>query len=136
VSSSAREPDDDAADAVTLQGVRAELRRVRAGLVRIEEGLAALERDGAAPAPRARTQRRPRPERYLRLLVDVYERGGRHGLDSGAFGALGAAHGYDRRGLGGFFRGEHAPLALVEGRVQLTPEGARLVDEHLRELSA
>jgi len=129
----APEPAEPAAAAATLSGVRAELRRVRAGLARVEEGLAALEREQASPRPRA--QERARPERYLRLLVDVYERGGRPGLDSGAFGALGAEHGYDRRGLGGFFRGDRAPLALADGRVQLTPEGGRLVDAYLRELS-
>lgn len=117
----------------TLGGIRAELRRLRAGLARAEEGLAAIERE-QAPARRP-SQERARPERYLRLLVDVYERGGRLGLDSDAFGALGADYGYDRRGLGGFFRGERAPLALVEGRVRLTAEGARLVDAQLRELA-
>lgn len=133
MASSPPPPDEPAAAAATLGGVRAELRRLRAGLARAEEGLAALEQE--AP-PRRSAQERARPERYLRLLVDVYERGGRHGLDSDAFGALGAEHGYDRRGLGGFFRGDRAPLQLAEGRVRLTPEGARLVDAHLRELSA
>lgn len=79
---------------------------------------------------------RARPERYLRLLVDVYDHGGRLGVDSDAFGALGARYAYDRRGLGGFFRGARAPLQLVDGRVRLTLEGERLVDDFLAELAS
>jgi hypothetical protein len=64
------------------------------------------------------------------VLVAVYERGV-HGVSSEELADLGRAHGYDRRGLGGYFAGARAPLRLVGGRVALTTEGARLVHEYL-----
>jgi hypothetical protein len=42
-------------------------------LVRIEQGLALIEAAQQRPAGLIRE----RPERYLRVLVDVYDRGGR-----------------------------------------------------------
>lgn len=107
-----------------LAALRAELGRLRDGLERVEENLGRLERE--EPQSRARA----RPERYYEVLLDLYEHG-RHGLDAEAFGRLGEVRGYDARGLGGFFVGSRAPLRRVERRVVLTPEGHRLLDEHL-----
>jgi hypothetical protein len=95
-------------------------------VVRIERGLSELEASerGSVPARR-------RTETYLRVLVDVYERGGRHGVGSDEWAAIGGRHGYDRRGLGGFFTGVRAPLRRIDERVALTVHGERLVDDYL-----
>ena len=126
----------DAAESEDVAGaaeaIRAEVRTLRTSLTRIEQALARLpQRKAAAP----RTERE-RPERYYRVLVSVYERGGRHGVAAGELGAVAHEHGYDRRGLGGFFAGARAPLQQVDGRVRLTAEGLRLVDRYLHELAS
>jgi hypothetical protein len=113
-----------------IAAIRTEVGRMRSSLVQIEQGLAVLE---AAEQPTSASSR-PRPERYLRVLVDVYERGGRHGVDPDGLAAIGSAYRYDRRGLGGFFTGTRAPLRRVDGRVVLTPHGEHLVDVYLSEL--
>lgn len=107
-----------------LAAARAELARLREGMDRLETALAQL---GADSAPSTRV----RPDRYYRLLVDVYERG-RYGVPVAQFASLGRARGYDARGLGGFFVGTRAPLRRGEERVQLTTEGHRLVEGYLR----
>lgn len=112
-----------------LASIRTELARVRSSVSRIERGLNDLE-----ASERASASARRRPERYLRVLVDVYERGGRHGVDPSEWAAIGSRHGYDPRGLGGFFTGGRAPLRTVDGRVLLTASGERLVDEYLAQL--
>jgi hypothetical protein len=124
---------DDRKDAAAdvAAAIRAELGVLRASLARIEDELGRLPH----PAPRRPAAERERPARYYRVLVSVYERGGRHGLAAGELGAIGAEHGYDRRGLGGFFAGTRAPLQLLDGRVNLTPEGLRLVDRYLGEVT-
>ena len=106
--------------------MRAELRRVQARLVRIDADLAQLER--AEPTAAAR----PRAERYYQLLLSIYEHG-RHGVDAERLGRLGAVFDYDRRGLGGFFAGRRAPLRRTGDRVQLTPEGERVLERHLED---
>ena len=117
--------------AQAIASIRAELARLRSGLVRVEESLDAIEAGKPEPiAPRER------PERYLRVLVDVYERGGQHGVDGEGLAAIGQAHGYDRRGLGGFFTGRRAPLRRLDDRVTLTLDGQRLVDVYLHRLDA
>lgn len=123
----ADEPNVDPAHNVAA--IRDEVLRLRSGLTRIEAELAALERsqDRGGPA-------RERPERYLKVLVGVYERGGRHGADPEVFGAIGREHGYDRRGLGGFFTGARAPLRRNGERIALTPYGEHLVDVYLGHL--
>lgn len=108
--------------------IRSEVQRLRAGLDRIEESLGALDDADRPPA-----RERPRPERYLQVLIAVYDEGGRPGLDAAAFAQLGGRFGYDPRGLGGFFAGARAPLHRVDGRVRLTAEGERLVDRYLDE---
>ncbi len=118
--------------AQALASIRAEVVRLRSSLVRLEKHLDALE---AAPQ-HAMDGPRERPERYMRVLVDVYERGGQHGVDADGLAAIGRVHGYDRRGLGGFFTGRRAPLRRVEGRVTLTPHGVHLVDLYLHPLGA
>jgi hypothetical protein len=122
--SPADEPSVDPAH--SLAAIRDEVLRLRSGLARIEAELAALERSEGRGGPS-----RARPERYLKVLVAVYERGGRHGVDPEAFGAIGGEHGYDRRGLGGFFTGARAPLRRAGGRITLTPYGEHLVDVYL-----
>lgn len=113
-----------------LASIRTELARVRSSLGRIERGLGELE---ASELDSAGARRRP--ERYLRVLLDVYERGGRHGVASDEWAAIGRQHGYDRRGLGGFFTGGRASLRKVDDRVLLTVYGERLVDEYLAGLA-
>lgn len=110
----------------TAQGL-AEVARLRLGLDRLEAALSAMAGGGGAAGPAARA----RPERYYRLLVDVYE-WGRHGVPGEAFAGLGRARGYDARGLGGFFVGARAPLRRQDEQVRLTVEGHRLVGEFLR----
>lgn len=128
MSSSARaQPPEDPEHA--LASIRSELARIRTAAGRIERGLAELEA-GAAASVRTR----PRPARYLQVLVDVYDLGGRHGVSLEEWARIGAARGYERRGLGGFFTGVRAPLRHFEGRVVLTVFGERLVDEYLAEL--
>lgn len=127
----AREEDAATLDATqAVAAMRAEVVQLRAGLARLDDGLTALER-----RHRPAGSTRGRPERYLKVLVDVYERGGRHGVDAAAFAGLGARHGYDPRGLGGFFTGTRASLRRSEGRVTLTALGEHLVDAYLNELS-
>lgn len=114
-----------------LATIRAELQRLRACVNGIERGLNELD-SSAALAP---SGERRRPERYLRVLVDVYDRGGRHGVESEAWAAIGARHGYDRRGLGGFFTGNRAAVTLSGERIRLTIYGERLVDGYLAKLA-
>lgn len=103
---------------------------MRSAVSRIERGLGELE---AGEGGSSRTARKP--ERYLRALVEVYERGGRHGVSAQEWSAIGSRLGYDRRGLGGFFTGGRAPLRHAHDRVALTVYGERLVDEYLSRLS-
>lgn len=124
------QPPSTADSAQAIASIRAELARLRSGLVRIDENLDSIEAAGQrSPEPA-----RARPERYLRVLVDVYERGGQHGVDPEGLAAIGRAYGYDRRGLGGFFTGQRAPLSNADGRVRLTPSGQHLVDLYLHRL--
>lgn len=117
-------PGEDPQHAVAI--VRNEVARIRSALGRIERGLTDLE---ASEPASART--RPRSDRYLQVLVDVYERGGRHGVSPDQWATIGSRHGYDRRGLGGFFTGSRAPLRRSDDRVALTTYGERLIDEYL-----
>ncbi|HLI59065.1 MAG TPA: hypothetical protein VKV21_05315 [Solirubrobacteraceae bacterium] len=109
-----------------VAAIRGELGTLRASIDRIERRLGNLEaapgRPSAAP---------PRSERYLRVLVEVYERGGQPGVDSETLALIGRSHGYDRRGLGGFFTGARAPLERLGDRVRLTPSGEALMAAYL-----
>ena len=109
--------------------IRAELERVRSSLRRIEEVLATL--DLPRPPP---DDARQRSGRYMRVLVEVYDHGGRQGVGPDELAAIGARYGYDRRGLGGFFTGANAPLRRVDQRVQLTVYGEHLLDAYLARL--
>jgi hypothetical protein len=111
-----------------IAAIRDELETVRAGLRRIEAQVGMLEQQ----EPQAQTKERPR--RYYEVLAAVYDRGGRRGLDADAFGHVGELHGYDRRGLGGFFTGVRAPLRRHEDRVTLSVYGERLLDSFLQDL--
>ncbi len=109
-----------------VAGLRAEVARLRAGLERLDTTLEGLEREQAMAVGRSR------PERYYRVLIDVYE-WGRHGPDADTFARLGRQRGYDARGLGGFFVGSRAPLRRENGRVLMTTEGHRLLDTYLND---
>lgn len=105
--------------------LRGEVSRLRRSLERVEAALEQLPaREPSPVGPRTR------PDRYFRLLVDVYEHG-RHGVAQASFVQLGRRRGYDARGLGGFFLGGRAPLRRRDARVQLTGEGQRLVADYL-----
>lgn len=121
---------DDEEVTAAAAAIRAELRGLRSALARVEEAVERLPQ-----RPVRRVAERERPARYFRVLVSVYEHGGRHGITSEALGEIGAANGYDPRGLGGFFAGVRAPLRRVDGRVRLTAEGLRLVDNFLQEVA-
>jgi hypothetical protein len=110
----------------TVALIRTELGRLRSSILRIEQELGELE--DAHPQT---VVRRDRPERYLRVLVEVYEHGGQHGVDADGLANIGARHGYDRRGLGGFFTGARAPLRRTDERIRLTPHGEELMDSYL-----
>lgn len=99
---------------------------MREGLDAIGSALQSLDRQ-------PRTTERTRPTRFYDVLVGVYEHGV-HGIDDDALTALATTHGYQRRGLNGYFTGTRAALRRSEGRVVLTPEGQRLLDAHLRRL--
>lgn len=110
-----------------LGALRTELGTARTALDRAERALGELERAYRSPSPA-----RARPTRYLEVLVAVYDEGGRPGVDTERFGAIGQRHGYDRRGLGGFFTGGRAPLVRQDGRVMVTAIGRELIDGHLQ----
>jgi hypothetical protein len=114
-----------------VRTIRAELGRITAAVAEVERALTELD-DGGEPERPARARRRP--DRYYLVLLGVYEQG-RQGLDSAQFGALGALHGYDRRGLGGFFVGARASLRHAGERIRLTDEGLALLDEYLEATS-
>lgn len=82
--------------------------------------LAAL---GVAPAPGPEPQWKADYRRMWKLLKDVERKGGDLSVDE--WRQLGIAHGYDPRGLGGFFRG-HVMEARDDRRV-LTDTGHRWV---------
>lgn len=121
-----RAEDEVAEGGRAAAAIRSELARARESLRRIEQALGDLYDDRGLGGPT-----RARPERYLRVLLAVYERGGQHGVDADGLAAIGREHGYDRRGLGGFFTGGRAPLRRLGERVLLTVEGERLLDSYL-----
>lgn len=122
------QPPSDETDAAALAAIRGEIARMREGLDSIEHALQRV--DG-----RQRSTERARPPRFYEVLVGVYEHG-IHGIDDDALTELGLLHGYQRRGLNGFFTGARAALRRAGGRVVLTPEGHRLLERHLRQIQS
>ncbi len=116
----------DEPDASAIAAIRGQVARMREGLDRIDSELQRLERQ-------RRNTDRARPARFYEVIVGVYEHGV-HGIDDDALAELAKAHGYQRRGLNGFFTGARAALRRSEGRIVLTPEGSRLLEAHLRQL--
>jgi len=123
---SASRPPADEPDAAALATIRGQVARMREGLDGIESALQSFERQ-------QRNTERERPARFYDVLVGVYEHGF-FGIDDAALAELAGEHGYQRRGLNGFFTGARAALRRSEGRVVLTAEGHRLLDGYLRRL--
>lgn len=122
-------PDDLSAeltDATALAVIRSAVARSRESLDSIESALQSLDRQ-------RRSTERARPLRFYNVLVGVYEHGV-HGIDDQSLTDLATANGYQRRGLNGFFTGARAALRRSAGRVVLTPEGHRLLDNYLSQL--
>ncbi len=126
--SAAPQPPADETDAAALAAIRGEIARMREGLDTIEHPLQRV--DG-----RQRSTERARPPRFYEVLVGVCEHG-IHGIDDDALTELGLLHGYQRRGLNGFFTAARAGLRRAGGRVVLTPEGHRLLERHLRQIQS
>ncbi len=120
---------DGSAVAGSLTRIRSELASMRTALAQIERELASIEE------PPSRAPARIRSARYYEVLVEVYERGP-HGVSGEQLDELAKSHGYDRRGLNGYFAGVRAPLRRHSGRVHLTLEGRRLVNEWLHNQAA
>lgn len=72
-------------------------------------------------------------EKQWSLLKAVRDRGG--DLGSEEWGALGASHGYDPRGLGGFFRGAEQLMASQGERRVLTEYGQRFIERWERDFA-
>lgn len=115
-----------------VAAIRSELGSLRSSIRRIELELSELENANHQPGK----LQRERPERYLRVLVEVYERGGQHGVDADGLAMIGQRNGYDRRGLGGFFTGARAPLRRTNDRTRLTHHGEQLMHSYLAGVGA
>jgi len=102
------------------------IREARAALDRLE---AHLDRDTAEQDPDV-----PRPpagqeetwRRWWSLLSTVAANGGT--MDANDFRALAVEHGYDPRGIGGFFGGQNSTMRRTDDTVELTARGRREVD--------
>jgi hypothetical protein len=81
----------------------------------------------AAPEP----QWREDTARIWRVLHAVRQEGGN--LSAEEWTRLGAAHGYDPRGLGGFFRGGEPAMAVQGERRVLTEQGLRFIERWERD---
>jgi len=81
----------------------------------------------AAPEP----QWREDTARIWRVLHAVRQAGGN--LSAEEWTRLGAAHGYDPRGLGGFFRGGEPAMAVQVERRVLTEHGSRFIERWERD---
>ena len=66
----------------------------------------------------------------LRVLCDVLLKGGVVTYDE--WGAIGQEHGYDRRGLGGYFTGNNPTIRQIfDGKKSITDEGVSQVNSFL-----
>ena len=83
-----RSTDADTETPAAASAIRAEIRRVRTSLSRIEEAIGRL----SSPPVRSAVERE-RPERYYRVLIGVYELGGRHGIAADELGAVAVSTG-------------------------------------------
>ena len=68
--------------------------------------------------------------RWLRLLTMVEDAGGR--VDEETWRAMGRKCRYDPRGLGGFYRGTNASMAVKGTKRVLTRSGKEALDQHGR----
>ena len=101
-----------------IHGARAALDRAEARLDRDSRG--ALPSGPVPPSGEEETYRR-----WWSLLADVEARGGSMSAD--AFRELAQAHGYDPRGVGGFFSGPNSTMSRDGDTVEITPRGRREV---------
>jgi hypothetical protein len=104
-------------------GQLARLRRAHTEMTTLLEQFGALRDASPEPEPKWKTD----TARQWRLLNDVDKAGGDVGSDEWA--RLGAQHGYDPRGLGGYFRGSEQLMVAEQGaRRVLTEHGRRFLD--------
>jgi hypothetical protein len=101
--------------------------QARSALDRLEEHLGGGE-DGLDPSvPQPPIGQEEIWRRWWSLLSAVAARGGT--MDATEFRRLGVEHGYDPRGLGGFFGGQNATMRREGETVELTASG-RHWNEH------
>jgi len=98
------------------------LRRAHSEITAVLSELGILDGAGHPAEPRQHADQ----SRRWRLLNAVAQRGGRVGASE--WSRLGRAHGYDPRGLGGFFRGAQPVMEHDGHRRILTASGHRFVE--------
>jgi hypothetical protein len=112
-------------------GQLSRLRKAHTEITSVLEALGALDVPASDPEPEWKTIQR----KQWRLLNAVVEAGG--DLGSKEWSRLGAQHGYDPRGLGGFFRGHEQlmkpDMAEQGARRVITVYGRRFVEQHKHE---
>lgn len=103
-------------------------------LVRLQQelgGLLGSLGSGDAMPAAVEPQWRGEYARIWRLLHAVRQAGG--DLSAEEWARLGTAHGYDPRGLGGFFRGGEPMMEMQEDRRVLTEHGVRFIERWERD---
>ena len=98
------------------------LRRAHSEITTVLAELGVLDDAGQPAEPRQHADQ----SRRWRLLNAVAQRGGRVGASE--WSRLGRTHGYDPRGLGGFFRGAQPVMEHDGHRRILTASGHRFVE--------
>lgn len=106
-------------------GQLARLRKAHGELTTVLRELGALDNDDPSPEPKWKADLR----RQWGLLKAVADAGG--DLGSNEWARLGAEHGYDPRGLGGYFRGHEQLMVADQGeRRVLTHSGRRFIERY------
>jgi hypothetical protein len=99
------------------------IRAARAGLDRLEAILEPDGQGGGLVAPQPPPGEEESLRRWWSLLADVEARGGR--LSAEEFRELARSHGYQPRGVGGFFSGANATMRREGDIVEITARGRR-----------